>query len=376
MTADVLVVGTGLLGTSLGLALRPERDVLLADRSPESQAVAVRRGAGRAWDGQERAALVVVATSPSSVAAVLTDLRSRAIGSTYTHVTSVQSGVQREVEAHGAAVSDVCGGHPMAGRERSGPDAAVADLFVGRPWAVCPGPRTSRRAVDDVAALAVTVGASPVEMSPDEHDRLVALVSHLPQVAASALAARLLDREGEALPLAGPGLQDSTRLAASDPGLWREVLLANAANLAPLVQGLGADLTAAGDALARVAADGPAGADPRGDRGRSADEVAASFAPVLELLERGVRGRRAVPVKRGDLDAAFTVVAVSVPDAPGRLAALLTAAGDGGVNVEDVRVEHVPGRPYGVVELAVRAEARAAAEDVLRRAGWHVLGHR
>lgn len=370
MTADVLIVGSGLLGTSLGLALASTRDVLLTDASPQVLERAVARGAGRVFDGAERVGLVVVCTPPRAVARQLVDLQGRGVGFTYTHVGSVQAPVQREVETLGGSSRSFCGGHPMAGREQNGPDAATGDLFVGRPWAICPGPRTTGRAQQDVTVLAREVGAEPVQLTPDEHDRIVALVSHVPQLAASALAARLLPREvpdpgpgwedptepvggRAALPLAGPGLQDSTRLAASDPDLWREVLLLNAANVVPVLQALTDDLSAAAQAL------------------RDGNDGGAA---VHALLRRGREGRELVPVKRGERGSSFATVVVSVTDAPGRLAALLTAAGEGGVNVEDVRVEHLTGRPTGVIELVVRTETQTQAKAVLRAAGWAVIG--
>ncbi len=369
MTADVLVVGSGLIGTSLGLALTPSRDVLLADADPVTLERAVARGAGRAWDGRERVGIVVVCTPPRTVAGQLVRLERQGVGLSYTHVCSVQAPVQREVEALGGQLRTLCGGHPMAGKEQSGPEAASGDLFLGRPWAICPGPRTTGRAQGDLTALARAVGAEPVQLSPDEHDAVVALVSHVPQLAASALAARLVPRHvpdpepglheprepapPTALPLAGPGLQDSTRLAASDPDLWREVLLLNAANVAPVLQLLAEDLARAARALQAGNDDGET---------------------VHDLLRRGRAGRELVPVKRGERGAAFATVVVSVADAPGRLAALLTAAGAGGVNVEDVRVEHLTGRPTGVIELVVRTETQDEAKAVLRAAGWAVLG--
>ncbi len=368
MTADVLIVGSGLLGTSLGLALAATRDVLLVDASPDVLRRAVARGAGRVFDGSERVGLVVVATPPSAVARQLVDLQRQGVGFTYTHVCSVQAPVQREVEALGGLPRSFCGGHPMAGREVNGPDAATGDLFAGRPWAICPGPRTTSRAQHDVTVLARDVGAEPVQLDPDEHDAIVALVSHVPQLAASALAARLVpprvldprpgvfDPQAMAVrtapPLAGPGLQDSTRLAASDPDLWREVLTLNAKNIAPVLQSLADDLAAAAQSL-REGQDGGAA--------------------VHDLLQRGRAGRELVPVKRGERGAAFATVVVSVTDAPGRLAALLTAAGEGGVNVEDVRVEHLTGRPTGVIELVVRTQAQEQARTVLRAAGWAVV---
>ncbi|MCW2620843.1 MAG: prephenate dehydrogenase [Frankiales bacterium] len=363
MTADLLIVGTGLIGTSLALALRHERDVVLTDEAPDTLSAALQRGAGRRWDGREQVSLAVVCAPPGAVAGVLSALIHRQVAQTLSHVGSVQTAVQAEVESLQGLVPQLCGGHPMAGRERSGPGAATGKLFVGRTWAVCPSPHSSAGAVAAVRELAVAVGAHPALLSPEDHDRAVALVSHLPQLAASALAAQLVRAPASATDLGGPGLQDSTRIASSDSDLWREIVRLNAANLAPLVQGLAGDLARLAAALETLTL------PPEGQPDR-----AAALDVVSELLRRGVQGRESVPRKRGEHDAAFVSVSVSVQDAPGQLAALLSTAGDGQVNVEDVRVDHVPDTPRGIIELDVRPAARDRAVEVLRAAGWEVLG--
>ena len=350
MTESVLVVGTGLIGTSVGLALRDRCRVLLADVDPARVAVAAGRGAGQAWTG-EQVSLALLAVPPRAVAGELRRLMERDTARTYSHVASIQSHVQAEIEAYDGDLTAVCGGHPLAGRETAGPEAASADLFAGRPWVLCPSERTGPQALEDVRALARDCGAEPVVMSPGDHDRTVALVSHLPQVAASAVAARLLAGPPGAADVSGPGLRDTTRVAASDPDLWVEVLAGNASYVAPLVRELAADLDALGRALA-------GDADP---------------AVVRDLLERGNRGRALVPVKRGEHDRDFTRVAVSVPDQPGQLAALFVTAAEARVNVEDVRVEHVPGRPTGVIELMVGPADRDRLAAALDAAGFGVL---
>ncbi len=230
----------------------------------------------------------------------------------------------------------------------------------------------------DVRALAEGCGATVVELSAYVHDASVALLSHLPQVAASALAGLLADPDEQVGPrgsvtsgqseasakhglqraLSGPGLVDTTRLAASDPRLWAEILVLNAGEVAPVVRRLAESLTALAAELERT--------------GRDSDRSAA----VHDFLRRGNQGRALVPVKRGEVSDAFGRVRVSVDDQPGRLAALLTAAGDAGCNVEDVHVEHVPGRPQGLIELVVETSVAQSLGDVLRQAGWHVLGER
>lgn len=377
--ADVLIVGSGLIGASIGLALRGGADVVLHDRDVATAAQAIARGAGRLWDGVERAQTVVVAVPPSRIASALLGLQGSNIGRTYTHVASVQSQVQREVEMLGCDVSTIVGGHPLAGRETSGPQGASADLFIGRTWAICPSSASSAQALADVRDMAEACGATVVELAALVHDASVALLSHLPQVAASALAGLLAPtvaghaqagatrgvasqaaissaEHGLGLTLSGQGLVDTTRLAASDPTLWAEILVLNAAEVAPAVRRLADSLGALADDLE--------GGEPHRDR----------FAAVLEFLLRGNRGRALVPVKRGEVSEAFGRVRVSVDDQPGRLAGLLTAAGDAGCNVEDVHVEHVPGRPQGLIELVVETSVVGDLGDALRAAGWHVMG--
>ena len=350
MTGSVLVVGTGLIGTSVGLALHDSRRVLLTDAAPERVDVAVGRGAGERWDGAEQVDLVLLAVPPSVVAPELSRLMDAGAGRAYSHVASIQSHVQAQIEAAELDAGLVCGGHPLAGRETAGPGAAAADLFLGRPWVLCPSERTSAAATEAVRALATDCGAEPVLLSPADHDRTVALVSHLPQVAASAVAARLLAGPSGAADVSGPGLQDTTRVAASDPSLWVEVLLGNGQYVAPLVRELAADLARLADAL-----DYP------------------GSVVVRDLLERGNRGRELVPVKRGEHDRDFTTVSVSVPDKPGQLAGLFVTASDAGINIEDVRVEHLRGRPSGVIELAVQPGDREALQAALAAAGFGVL---
>lgn len=358
MPASVLVVGAGLIGTSLGLALASSCRVLLVDQDERRIEEAVRRGAGGRWDGAERTELAVVAIALGQTAEVLGDLIRRDLAQTFTHVTSCQSQVERHLESAGIDLSRFCGGHPLAGREVSGPAGASAELFLGRPWVLCPVPGTAPGALETVSALAAGCGADPLVMSASEHDRAVALSSHLPQLAASALAARLLAGNGRAAAISGPGLQDTTRVAASDPALWTEVLTANAAHVAPLVTELAKELTEVAEALGRLAA-GP-------------DERAAQA--VRSLLTRGQAGRALVPVKRGVLDRDVEVVGVRVPDQPGRLASLLASAAAAGINVEDVRVEHLPGRPTGVVEMLVRSADAAALRRALTGEGLEVVG--
>ncbi len=265
----------------------------------------------------------------------------------------------------------------MAGRELSGPTGAVLDLFVGRSWALCPSPDSSAGALEAVTALALACGAVPLVVAPTDHDRSVALLSHLPQVVASALAGQLVrpgtgaQRTGIVAGLSGPGLADTTRLAAGSPDLWTEILCANAQEVAPVVRALAEDLLTVAAALDVLATPNPlttaSGALPEPAERRAARAV------VTTALRRGTQGRATVAVKRGVREDGFARVGVEVDDRPGRLAALLVDAGRAGTNVEDVRVDHVPGRPTGVIELLVDRGAEAALRQALQAAGWRLL---
>jgi prephenate dehydrogenase len=358
VTGSVLVVGTGLIGTSVGLALQGHAAVFLADSDPARLEHAVGRGAGQAWDGSTPVSVAVVAVPPAVTAAVLVELQRREIAVTFTHVAGTQSRVQADLEALSHDLGAICGGHPLAGREVAGPAGAAASLFLGRPWVACPSLKTSADALAAVTRLAVACGAEPVVMSPDEHDRAVALSSHLPQAAASALAARLVAADAATVAVSGPGLHDTTRVAASDAALWTDVMSANAAQLAPLVGLLAEDLRLLAEALLSLATN---------------PDDAAAGAVVRDLLGRGNAGRALVPVKRGVRDRDVGVVTVRLADEPGRLADLLVQSAAAGVNVEDVHVEHLPGRPTGLVELLVRAADAGQLGDALRASGLDVL---
>ena len=354
MITTAVVVGTGLIGTSVAMALRAGGvDVRLRDADPTAVRRAADLGAGELAPLGRPADVAVLAVPPDAVAAVLTTAQRENLASTYTDVASIKASVAAQVQRCAPDPAAFVGGHPLAGRERSGPAAARADLFTGRPWVLTPAPATGSTHLARVRALVELCAAVPLVMAPAAHDRAVALVSHAPQVLASLLAARLTDADEHALALVGQGLRDTTRIAASDPVLWTTILAGNAANVARVLHAVRADLdrlTAALDALAT---------DPATDR-----------SAVADLLARGNAGRARLPGKHGARPLPYAVVPVVVPDRPGELARLFVAAGAAGVNIEDVTIEHSPGRPVGLVELAVRPEAADALADALTRAGW------
>ena len=191
-------------------------------------------------------------------------------------------------------------------------------------------------------------------MDAAEHDAAVALVSHVPQVAASLVAARLAEGADAALALTGQGLRDVTRVAASDPDLWVDILVANAEPVARILTELRQDVDAVVGALHEVAED--------------AEWARTS---LREVLVRGNAGRARLPGKHGGRSTAYAVVPVVLADRPGELARLVVDVGAAGVNIEDIRIEHSPGQPVGLVELAVApgAETGLAAALAASRLG-------
>ena len=352
---SVRIVGAGLLGASLGHALTALGvDVILADASRSALSIAVDYGAGRREAEGDTPSIVVVAVPPDAAADVVARELAAWPAATVTDVASVKAGILAELREAGADLARYVGSHPMAGRERGGAGAARADLILGRPWVLAAPPEAERDRRWAIEHLAVDAGAIPIVMPADEHDAAVALVSHVPQVVASALAGRLGGASPEAVGLAGQGLRDTTRIAASDPALWVQILGANADAVASILRGVRDDLDAAIAALD----------DPDAPGARRA---------IAELLARGNAGVATIPGKHGRSER-FARLTVLIDDRPGELARLLTEIGELGVNMEDLRLEHSPGAPVGLAEIAVVPEAELPLATALQSRGWRIAG--
>lgn len=351
----VLVTGTGLLGASVGLALRGLGvDVILDDASPSALHLAIDYGAGRRGEPGDAPALAVVAVPPDQIAAVVGRVLETHPAALVTDVGSVKRHPLAELRDRDADVSRYVGSHPLAGRERGGPSSARADLFLGRPWVLTPHADTTEaqlRALDD---LILDLGATPVRMTAEEHDRSVALVSHVPQLLASLMAGRLVEASAGTVGIAGQGVRDVTRIASSSPELWVQILGANAEAVAPILDAVAGDLAVLQTALR----------DP---------DLPGARRAVAELLAAGRAGVGRLPGKHGQ-DARFAQLVVLIDDRPGQLARLLTEIGEVGVNLEDLRLEHSPGAQIGIVEVAVLPEVRDRLERELVGRGWRIAG--
>jgi prephenate dehydrogenase len=240
------IVGIGLIGGSLALAARRARhDVELfgVDRGEalaRASAMGVFDRLGEGPSTLAGADIIVLAAPVRQNAALLAAVAEALPGPLLvTDTGSTKRAVLEAARALPPHVSFV-GGHPLAGAARSGADAARADLFQGRPWLLTPCEATRAPAdVDRIAALVTALGAEPRAIEGDAHDRLIAFLSHLPQLAASALMHVVGSQVGaSALELAGPGLSDTTRLAASPPAIWRDICATNADAIAPALDAL------------------------------------------------------------------------------------------------------------------------------------------
>ena len=375
MPKRVLVQGTGLIGTSVALALRDKgTEVWLSDADPATARLAADLGAGTVIpdlrDAKGIADIALLAMPPAVVGRQLAHAQDCAVADVYTDVASVKVLPARHARELGCDLETYVPAHPLAGRERHGPAAAQADLFLGRTWALCPLPETAPDAVDAVTALAVACGADPVVIDPETHDRWVALVSHAPHLVAVAMAARLAPSSvpADALKLAGQGLRDVTRIAAGDSSLWTQILAANAGPVAEVVAAVAEDLAAAARLLGGLPAGTTAAVPPT--TGTTTAGTGASG--VTSLLDRGREGAGRIPGKHGGKPRNFTVVQVVLADRPGELARLFNAAGAAGVNIEDIRLEHSPGLPVGVAELSVRPDQAGRLLDAMEAGGWPV----
>jgi len=353
LRGPVLVVGSGLLGTSIGLACRrADLEVLLSDVSPEHLRTAVGLGAGRPVEPGDTPQLVVVAVPPDHLGEVLVRMLTDT-DAVVTDVGSIKSRPLHEVRdgVTPDAVRRYVGSHPMAGSERSGPLAASAVLFDGRPWAVTAHETADPDAIALVEEVASRCGAVLVRLPPEEHDRAVARTSHLPHLLAALVAGQLAEAPVTHLALSGQGVRDVTRVAGSDPVLWQQIVTANADAVLELLGQVRGELD---DLITAVST---------GER-----------QSLGALLDRGVAGTRAIPGKHGGPVRATASVFVSVPDHPGELARLFADAGASEVNIEDVHIDHDPGRDTGLVELVVTEGTAERLSTSLESRGWVTHG--
>ncbi len=308
LNGPVLVVGAGLIGASVGMALgRAGVKTYLVDTDSTVAHVAASRGAGSDDPAPDDVALVVVATPPDQLGTEIGQALAAYPDAVVTDVGSVKVRPLADLIAAGVDPRRYVGGHPMAGSERSGPMASAADLFDGRAWAVVAHEASDPDAVATVEWLAAACGAVVTRMGAGEHDQAVARISHLPHLVAALAAGQLGSAPAEHLALSGQGLRDVTRIAGGDPALWRQIVAANAAPLTELLLSVRAGIDELVSSL------------ETGDRDR-----------LEAVLAAGVAGTAAIPGKHGGPSLALAEVTVAIPDEPGALGAAVRRHRPGG----------------------------------------------
>ena len=353
---QIHVIGAGLLGTSIGLSLRKLNvDVSLEDSSPAVQSLAIDFGAGRKLDSTDEVAVVVVCVPPDVTAATIVTALNRFPNAIVTDVASVKAAILAEVISSSTETSRYVGSHPMAGRETGGALSGRPDLFTGRPWVIAVEENTNPEAVAVVEKLALDLGASTLRLTAKDHDRAVALISHAPQVVSSLLASRLKEADDFDLALAGQGVRDTTRIAASDPKLWLQILSMNASQLIPVLKSFQEDLAEVLTSLQDVSGTG-------------------SLAKIGNVLEKGNQGIARLPGKHGSTNTAYSQVVVMIDDKPGELARLLNEIGEAKVNIEDLKLDHATGAQVGLVDIAVLPAAEEKLIETLKINGWRLAG--
>jgi prephenate dehydrogenase len=345
MVRSVRIVGAGLIGTSIGLALAAKNiAVEMIDVDSSNQALAQDLTGAVSISDPE---LIILATPLRALSQVINEQYALNPNSTFMDVCSVKVEPLKKVEASKLPMRQFVGTHPMAGREVGGAESARADLFLSRSWIITPDSQTDPEAVSKVKSLIQLLGATCVELDAASHDAAVARVSHLPQIAATLLAGSLHGVAPEWLDLAGAGLRDTTRIAASDENLWKEIINSNSKEIKGLLTTLHKELGAMIDAV-------------------DDQEKIAAF------MRKGRDGRNLIPGKHGGKAREYTYVPIVIDDKPGQLGAIFNECAAMSVNVEDLAIEHSPGQLNALITLALSAEDAVKLSNHLSSIGWNV----
>jgi prephenate dehydrogenase len=342
------VVGTGLIGGSIGMALRQRGWHVTGRDRDEARAMRAQELGALDAVGDDPAAEVTFVATP--VGAVADEARAAlAGGGVVTDVGSVKSGIVAAVD-HPQFV----GGHPMAGSEQEGVDGADAELFAGATWVLTPTDRTDAAAYARLRAIVASLGAEVLAIPPDRHDALVAVVSHVPHLTAATLmglAAERAEEHGTLLRLAAGGFRDMTRIAAGHPGIWPDICAENREAIVDALDRLIADL---GTMRSHVSA---------ADRGALTARLERAREARLNLPTRAARPEELAEMR------------VPVPDRPGVLAEITTLAGELGVNIEDFEIAHSSEGDRGVLVLVVATTSADLLRGALLARGYRPSLH-
>ena len=346
--SGVRIVGSGLIGTSIALALAKNSiPVDLVDSDARRENLANDLAMGEKVVDPE---LVIFALPSQHLPLVVEREYALNPQSTFIDIGSVKTNPLQVISSSKLPLAQFVATHPMAGREIGGPESARGDLFEGRSWVLTPQ-ASSTQSLDRAKKLVELLGATPIEMNALEHDKAVAAISHLPQIISSLLAKQLQDFPDEWLALSGQGLRDTVRIAGSDPKLWQEIISMNRAEIVPVLHALINDLQSFEKLL---------------------DSTSDNSEAIGKFIEEGRTGRAKIPGKHGGKARNYSYLPIVIPDAPGNLAAIFNICAQIDVNVEDLSIEHSPGQLTGLITLGLSDEGAEKLSQHLISQGWNV----
>jgi prephenate dehydrogenase len=343
----VLVVGCGLIGTSIALRLQKLGDQIWLRDKNESNLALARDLIGNTAEEPSVFDLIVIATPIETIIDVLSSLKSFNDDSTVIDVGGLKSKLMVEVEKLSDLSKIFVSAHPMAGREFSGPAKARADLFEGRAWIITPSSKTQAKSLLCAKDLGRKLGATTYQLSAEEHDLAISGVSHLPQIISSLLGNLILNESAASLNFSGQGLRDVSRLADSDAQLWSPLLAENRNFLLTRIE-------KAIDLLQKL----------------HEDLSTKNLKAIKEFLEAGKAGRAKIPGKHGAKARDYSYLPIVIDDKPGQLAKIFDECANCQVNVEDLSIEHSPNQETGLVTLALSEPDAIKLKSHLQSRGW------
>jgi prephenate dehydrogenase len=347
-TMKVRVIGAGLIGTSIALALKQAGCTLqMVDIDPVAQKLANKLVDGRELDVVD--VNIISADLANNKSLILKALKENK-ESIVIDIASVKSNLLQEISKLSENRQNFVSSHPMAGREVGGGHSARADLFKGRAWIGIESDETSQKARDSLEYIVKSCGATLYWFSDKEHDEIVARISHLPQVISSSLGNLINESSGSSLNLAGQGLRDVMRLAASDAHFWSQLLIENANSVSLNIKQMINKMQQLDSLIESGDQDG-----------------------ISKFLIEANDGFKKIPGKHGLSQRNYALLSVVINDEAGQLAKIFNECAKVQINIEDLSIEHSPGQLTGLITLSVAEKDSQKLSDHLSACGWDVF---
>ena len=354
MRQNVHIIGAGLLGGSIALALSEARwAVSIEDETPELTQLSLKSLAIVNPSRSDSDIDVVIIAVPSSVNkdTILAAFR-RYLNAIIIEISSVKTNSLPDVHSNEQVFERFVSTHPFAGKEVHGAEHASVDLFQNRVWAVCRGSYLSTKAKETAESVIRDCGAVAIDIELSEHNKIVGLTSHLPQVLSTLLSIQMEELPDRALVFSGNGLKDMTRLAMSSSEIWSEIIINNAENLTEILEKLTGFMASLQHALEK----------------KDSKEI-------QKLFQRGLNQKIRMPGKHGDVLKDYAKIEIQILDKPGELSRIFAVAHENNVNIEDVRINHTLGRNLAILEIYVSPDVAATFAETLQSNDWKVRGN-